>query len=90
MSKYDIEWIEKEIMERLDKGETVYIESGAASDKITAYSIRKYKTHPWQSYEEKEITFTTTACIFPEKIMLSDWDNVGTEEFQGELFVYVW
>ena len=90
MSKYDIEWIEKEIMERLDKGETVFIESGAANDEITSYSIRKYKAHSWQSYEEKEISFTTTACIFPEKIMLSNWDNVDTEEFQGKLFVHVW
>ena len=69
MTQYEIEWIERDIIERLNKGEKVFIESGAANDEITAYSIRKYKTHSWQSYEEKEITFTTTACIFPEKIL---------------------
>jgi hypothetical protein len=90
MSEYEIGCIESEIIKRLDKGETVYIESGAANDCITGYSVRKYKTHSWQSYEEKETTFTTTACIFPEKIMLSNWDNVDTEEFEGKLFVHVW
>ncbi len=90
MSRYEIENIEKEIIERLDKGEKVYIESGAAVDCITSYSAREYKTHSWQFYKEKEITFTTTACIFPEKIMLSDWNNVDTEEFEGKLFVQVW
>lgn len=87
MSKYDIERIEKEIMERLDKGETVYIESGAANDCITSYHINKYGS---LYYGDWEIIFTTTACIFPEKIMLTNWDNVDTEEFQGKLFVYVW
>lgn len=90
MSPYEIEWIERDIIERLDKGETVYIESGAANDEITGYSIREYKTYEWQAYEEKEITFTTTACIFPKEIMLSNWDNVDTEEFNGKLFVHVW
>lgn len=90
MSHYEIECIEKEIIERLDKGEEVYIESGAANDCITGYSVKKYKTHSWQTYEEKEITFITTACIFPEKIMLSNWNNVDTEEFNNKLFVHVW
>lgn len=90
MNKYDIEYIENEIISQLDKGEEVYIESGAANDVITSYSIRKYKTFSWQDYEEREITFTTTACIFPEKINLSDWDNVDTEEFEGKIFVHVW
>ena len=90
MPQYEIEWIEREIIEHLDKGEKVFIESGAANDEITAYSIRKYKTHSWQSYEEKEITFTTTACIFPKEIMLSNWDNVDIEEFEGKLFIHLW
>ena len=90
MSQYEIEWIERDIIERLDKGETVFIESGAANDEITGYFVRKYKTYSWQTYEEKEITFTTTACIFPKEIALSNWDNVDTEEFNGKLFVHVW
>lgn len=90
MRKYDIECIENEIILRLDNGEKVYIESGAANDAIISYSIEKYKIHSWQDYEEREITFTTTACIFPEKINLSNFDNVDTEEFEGKLFVHVW
>lgn len=90
MKRFDVEYIEKEIIKRLDKGEKVYIESGALNDCITSYSIRKYKTYSWQGYEEKEITFTTTACVFPEHIILSNFDNVDTEEFEGKLFVHVW
>ena len=90
MRQWDVECIERDIIERLDKGETVYIESGALNDCITSYSIRKYKTYSWQEYEEKEITFTTTACVFSKEIILSNWDNVDTEEFDGKLFVHVW
>lgn len=90
MSEYKIKSIEDDIVSRLENGERVYIESGAANDEITSYSIRKFKTYAWQEYEEKEITFTTTACIFPERINLSDWSNVDTEEFNGKLFVHVW
>lgn len=45
MPQYEIGWIERDIIERLDKGEKVFIESGAANDCITSYSVRKYKTH---------------------------------------------
>lgn len=90
MTKYDIETIEKEIIERLDQGEQVYLESGCLNDCITAYSVKKFKKYSWQEYEDKEITFTTTACVFPEHIRLSDWDNVDTEEFKDKLFVHVW
>lgn len=83
MTKYDIETIEEEIIERLDKGEQVYLESGCLNDCIIAYSVKKL-------CEDKEITFTTTACVFPKYIRLSDWDNVDTEEFKAELFVHVW
>lgn len=86
MKNYLIEGIEAEIIKRLDDGEKVYIESGAANDEITAYSIKKYGVR----YVEKEITFTTSACIFPEKIILSNYDNVDTEYFNGKLFVHVW
>lgn len=85
-----IEYIEKEIINRIDNNKKVYIESGAANDSIISYSIRKYKNHVWEQYEEREVTFTTSACIFPENIKLSDYDNVDTEEFNGNLFVKVW
>lgn len=85
-----LEYIEKEIIERLDKGEKVYIESGAWNDCIIAYSIRKFKTYSWQEYEEEEITFVTTAYVFPKNINLSDWNYIKTEEFKGNLFIHVW
>jgi len=85
-----IECIENEIIDQLDKNEKVFIESGAANDTIFSYSVRKYKTYSWQEYEEKEITFITSACIFPKEIKLSDYDNVDTEMFDGNLFVKVW
>lgn len=89
MDDFTLNGIEKEIIQRLDNNETVYIDSGAANDVITSYSIQKFK-RGWSEYEEKEITFTTTACIFPKEIKLSYYDNVDTEEFNGELFVHVW
>lgn len=90
MEKYIKESIENEIISRLDNREKVYIESGAAVDIIISYSVRKYKTHEWQKYQEREITFSTSACIFPNKINLHDWDNIDTEEYEGKLFVHVW
>lgn len=90
MKDYNIECVEKEIIERLENNKKVFIESGAANDSIYSYSIRTYKTYSWQEYEEREITFTTSACIFPKEIRLSDYDNVDTEEFNGHLFVHVW
>ena len=89
MDDFTLNGIEKEIIQRLDNNETVYIESAASNDVINSYSIQKFK-RGWSEYEEKEITFTTTACIFPKEIKLSYYDNVDTEEFNGELFVHVW
>lgn len=80
MTKWDVLAYEEEIIERLDNNEKVYLESGAANDTITAY--------------EKDIygntIFTTTACIFPRKINLCNYDGIDTEEFNGELFVHIW
>lgn len=78
---------ENEIILKLDEGKKVYIESGAAVDRIISYSIRKFKTYPC---EEREVTFTTSACIFPKSLRLENYDNVDTEEFNGNLFVHVW
>ncbi|MDO4974941.1 MAG: hypothetical protein Q4E61_01270 [Alphaproteobacteria bacterium] len=80
MKDYNIECIESEILNQLDNNGKVFIESGAANDSIDSYSVRKYKTYSWQEYEEKEITFTTSACIFPKEIKLSDFDNIDTVE----------
>lgn len=90
MKDLNIECIEDEIIEYLDNNREVFIESGAANDTIYSYSIRKYKTYSWQEYEEKEITFITSACIFPREIKLTDYENAETEEFKGNLFVKVW
>ena len=81
--------IEDEIMERLNSGKKVIIDSGACNDKIISYSVRKFKEYVWQTYFDREVTFTTTACVFPRQIALSDYDNVETEEFQDVLFIHV-
>lgn len=73
-----LESIEKDIMERLNTGEDVYIESGCDNDKIIGYSA------------EEEIVFTTTACIFPKHIILSYWDNIDTENYNNKMFIHVW
>lgn len=89
MSESMIRIIENEIIERLKKGEAVVIESGAANDLIVGYKERRYKKYFWCEYEEREITFETTACIFPERISLAEFDSVDYEEFKGDLFISV-
>ena len=80
MTKWDTVTYEREIIRRLDSGEKVYLESGAANDTITAYEIDAYTN----------VVFTTTACIFPKRVDLRDYDGIDTEEFNGELFVHIW
>ena len=70
MAQYEIEWVERDIIEKMDQGEKVYIESGAACDCIIGYSVRKYKTYSWQAYEEKEIIFMRGLRVFLWKKML--------------------
>ena len=89
MIKVDIESIENEITERLDKGDKVYIESGAINDCITTYSIRKYKTYAWQTHEDREVTFTTTATTFPKHLQFQSYSHIYIEEFEGTLFVHI-
>lgn len=89
MIKVDIESIENEIIERLDKGDKVYVESGAINDLIITYSIERYKKFAWQSYEDREVIFTTTAATFPKHLQLQSYSNIYTEEFEGTLFVHI-
>lgn len=89
MTAYEIEVIENEIISRLDNKETVYIESGAANDVITSYSVQEFQNQ-YQEYDGREVSFFTTACIFPKKIVLSYYENIELEEFRGELFVQVY
>ena len=89
MTDYIVEGIENDIIDRLNKKERVYIESGSATDRIMSYSIRKSKMGLRQQYEEREVMFTTSACIFPEKIMLSDYDDVDCEVFEKIFIIRV-
>lgn len=80
--QWEIENIEKEMMQWLDEGKNVYIESGAANDAILSYTV---------DADNGEVEFTTSACIFPKDLVLSAMDcNVDTEEFNGCLFVKIW
>lgn len=90
MKDYSIEIIENEIISYLDSGKKVYIESGAANDSILSYRTESYKRYSWQDYEEKEIFFTTSACIFPKEIQLENYSNCDCEDYKGNLFVKVW
>ena len=90
MKKTYIEDIENEIIRQIDNKGNVYIESGSANDSIDSYLVVTHKKHCWQEYEDKDIIFNTSACIFPEKIKLTDYDKVETEFFKGNLFVKVY
>ena len=52
MSKYDIECIENEIIEKLNAGKQVCIVSDCLNDCITSYSIRKYSY--WKNVDTEE------------------------------------
>lgn len=77
-----INWVQDSIIDYLNRGAEVYIQSGAANDQILSYSEVIYA---WG----KEVIFTTTGTIFPKELCLYDYDNVDSEEFQGCLFVDV-
>ena len=82
--KWEIENHEKDIMEYLDNDKKVYIEDGCLNDEIVSYSIV-------DKYKEKEIAFITSACVFPKEINFMDqgFEIIKTEDFKGDLFVYV-
>ena len=89
INKWDSKDIEDEIIHYLNTGKQVFLTSGAANDCIISYSEKKYKRNAWQLYTEREITFVTSACIFPETLVLTTFDEVRTEEWNGSLFVHV-
>lgn len=88
--RWDLEGTVSEIRQYLDAGKKVYIESGAANDRILSVETQEYKTHDWQEYMDKEYVLHTSACIFPEVMRLEDCEHVDTEEFGGNLFVHVY
>lgn len=89
MNEWDIQYVEQEIIEYLNCSKSVYIDSGAANDSIVSYTVRSFKEYSWQNYEKKQVSFKTTACIFPEEIELSNYKNISTEDYKGNLFVHV-
>ncbi len=96
MNKLMVEIIEDEILEafrnnRLSFIENkkmikIFIESGAANDEIIDFELIIRETNTKRS---REVSFRTSACIFPRVIKLSDYDNVDLETFEGNLFVHV-
>ena len=81
MKSWLIKYIENEIISYLNDGKKVYLESGSINDEILSYE---------PSFDDDDMIFTTSACVFPKKIVLSCWDNVDSEDFKGNLFVSVW
>jgi len=74
----------------LEKEKKVFINSGPCNDQILSYStyferVRNF----WKISYKKEYIFTTTACVFPAQIKLSDYEQLRTEEFDNSLFIYI-
>lgn len=78
--------IEEDIIKTLRKGDKVYIENGSLNDAIIDYELHLYED---VRRRIKNIVFQTTGSVFPEKIMLSEYYSVDTEEFGTSLFVRV-
>ena len=72
MSKYDIKCIEDEIISRLDKGEKVYIDSGAANVSITSYSIKKYKIYIKIGKKATESLAQWMNCLYSYYTLIND------------------
>lgn len=89
-SRLDIDVTVLEIQQYLNAGKKVYIESGAAVDRVLSIETLEHKTHAWQEHTDKEYMLHTTACIFPESMQLENYEHVDTEEFGGNLFVHVY
>lgn len=86
---YALEGIEDDIRKSLLTGKPykkVYIESGAANDEIINFELDIHET---LRSKDREMTFRTTAAIFPAKINLADYDDIDTEEYNGNLFLHV-
>jgi len=84
LEKWEIQDYEDDIMDYLNRGKKVFIESGCLNDTILSFSISNI-------LNEREVIFTTTACVFPEHInfMGQPLSSVYTEDFKGNLFVHV-
>lgn len=81
--RWEIEGIEDVIIDYLNKNKKVYIEDGCLNDKILSYSVNNES-------KEREVIFTTSACVFPEQInLMGTYSSIDTEEFEGSLFVHV-
>lgn len=81
--KWRIEDIENEIISYLDRGKKVIIESGSLNDNIISYCVNK-------EFKEREVIFTTSACVFPQQInLMGNFDCIDTEDYEGSLFVKV-
>ena len=83
---YEIQSIENDIMAFLNKGKTdksVIIESGALNDVITGFEVSG------NDITDREVIFTTTASVFPEKMNLQDYEGVELKKYNGSLFVSV-
>lgn len=81
--RWKVEIIENEIIEYLDNGKKVFIENGCLNDNIISYSVNN-------QFSEREVTFTTSACVFPLYVnLMGSYFNIDTEDFKGNLFVKV-
>jgi hypothetical protein len=78
--RWKLESTEREIMEYLDAGKKVFIESGALVDSVLGYCAKE---------NEEGVRFITTASVFQKMIQLDSYSSVETEEFGGNLFVHV-
>lgn len=86
---YIVQGIEDDVIKSLRTGKPykkIFIESGAANDEIIDYDLSIRESVNKRS---RECRLRTTAAIFPGYINLSDYDDVETEEFQGNLFIHI-
>lgn len=89
MTKLTLRYYDDEIIKFLDSGSTVVINDGCLNDRIISYSIEGQAKNDDVTYLNRQIIYTTSACVFPKEIQLSDFKNITFECFQDCLFIYI-
>ena len=78
MLDFERRYMTNKIKRWLDGGKKVYVENGSLNDEIFSYKVDP---------ADGEITFVTSACVFPKEISLDSNLSVRLVEFEDCLFV---
>lgn len=86
MSNLYFRGVQEDIINYLNNGKKVYIESGCLNDEITGFEQGEKMT---DEFWDNGVSFFTSASVFSARISLYSFDSVDCEDVNGCLFVQV-